>query len=607
MPMWSRKEAPDMVQGQYQLLFNHSAGDELELNLLTQPVLLETTNLTLVLLGRIRPYNQDYPLVQDLNWLAQLWSNTQVEQLAQSKSLAACISKFYEQIAGFFTLLVLERQGKVHILTDHVGSLPVYIHRSSNQLWLSDNLQHQKALALPLDRQALYNYFFFHCVPSNQSILQQTEKTGPGYWYQLDLPAAGQIPAMQQHNLYSPAYIYSEQTEQQLQLQCRQLIDTAVARNISADCAAFLSGGLDSSTVSGVLSTYQPQARTFSIGFDAKGYDETEYALITARHFKTDHQVHYLQPQEIIDNFVEVAAFFDEPFGNSSAMAAFICADVAKKAGVAVMLAGDGGDEIFAGNERYAKQKVFERFFSLPTGLQTALDRLTHSPLGDLPLVKKARSYVDQAKVVLPDRLDSYNFLNRFAPEQMFCAEFLLSVDPTLPAKAKQQRYAQCQASHPVEKMMYLDWKFTLADNDLVKVSTMCRKAGVAVRYPLFEKEIVDFSCTVPADLKLPGNQLRNFYKNSFKGFLADETLLKPKHGFGLPFGVWMKQESALQQLTQQCLTALKQRHIIQPAFIDDAFTTYRNGHAGYYGELIWIMVVLELWLQGRERKANAA
>ena len=136
MPMWSRKEAPDMVRGQYQLVFNHSAGEVLELNLVSQPVLLETPNLTLVLLGRIRPYNQDYPLVPDLNWLAQLWCNTLGEQLAQSKSLPACISKFYQQIAGFFTLLVLEGQGQVHILTDHVGSLPVYIHRASNQLWL---------------------------------------------------------------------------------------------------------------------------------------------------------------------------------------------------------------------------------------------------------------------------------------------------------------------------------------------------------------------------------------------------------------------------------------------------------------------------------------
>jgi asparagine synthase (glutamine-hydrolysing) len=145
---------------------------------------------------------------------------------------------------------------------------------------------------------------------------------------------------------------------------------------------------------------------------------------------------------------------------------------------------------------------------------------------------------------------------------------------------------------------MYLDWKFTLADNDFVKVSTMCHKAGVEVRYPLFEKEVVDFSCTVPTGLKLPGNKLRDFYKNSFRGFLPDATLSKSKHGFGLPFGVWMKEQTALQQLTAQSLNKLKQRQIVKAEFIDEALNIYQSGHSGYYGELIWIMVILELWLE---------
>mgnify|MGYP006183075655 FL=1 len=149
--------------------------------------------------------------------------------------------------------------------------------------------------------------------------------------------------------------------------------------------------------------------------------------------------------------------------------------------------------------------------------------------------------------------------------------------------------------------MMYLDWKFTLADNDFVKVSSMCQKAGIDVRFPLFEKEVVDFSCTVPTALKLPGSELRDFYKNSFRGFLPDATLAKSKHGFGLPFGVWMKQQPKLQQITADSLASLKQRNIIQPAFIEKALATYQQGHSGYYGELVWIMVTLELWLQQHE------
>ena len=165
----------------------------------------------------------------------------------------------------------------------------------------------------------------------------------------------------------------------------------------------------------------------------------------------------------------------------------------------------------------------------------------------------------DDDQGALPDRLDSYNFLNRFDVNDMFCPAFIAHIDSQLPLQQKQQRYKACRSADAVDCMMYLDWKFTLADNDLVKVSSMCQLAGVEVRYPLFEKEVVDFSCKVSAGIKAPGQKLRDFYKRSFTGFLPDATLSKSKHGFGLPFGVWMKQQPKLQQITADSLASLKQ------------------------------------------------
>jgi len=551
----------------------------------------ETADAILLVLGRVRPYGEDYPQNHNLDWLLQL--------------LLAQQADYYSQLAGFFSLVLLnKRDGSLLLLNDHVASVPLYYHipdapdvqqnqPQQQNIWVSDHLKHPAATSAPLNPQAIFNYFFFHCIPSATTIFKQTLKLEPAT--ELQRTADGKL---QQQAMYAPCYPATAFTEQQLQQQCRDAISKAVQRNVAPNNAAFLSGGLDSSTVSGYLCKNQPGARTFSIGFDAKGYDETEYALITAKHFGSTHHVHYLQPNEIVENFVEVAGYFDEPFGNSSAMAAFICGKVAKEHGVQVMLAGDGGDEIFAGNERYAKQKVFELYQQVPGFIRSPLELLLKTPLAKLPVVNKAKSYVDQANVPLPDRLDSYNFLNRFALEDMFCAEFLAKVDTDAPAAAKRARYQACKSADPVERMMYLDWKFTLADNDFVKVSSMCHKAGVEVRYPLFEKEVVDFSCTVPTALKLPGNKLRDFYKNSFRGFLPDATLAKSKHGFGLPFGVWMKEQPALQALTAKSLNQLKQRNIIKAEFIDEALKIYQSGHSGYYGELIWIMLILELWLE---------
>lgn len=535
----------------------------------------------LLLSGRVRPYGQDYSTTTDIHWLLLLLQQ-QPEQ-------------YYDRIAGFFSAVYLcKHKGDIRVFNDHVGAVPLYADWHQADLWWIGSSLRQ-APQQQLSAQAIYHYFFYHCIPSELSVYQNVQKLAPGT--ELCLSPKGQSTFVLRYN---PNYQYSNQTTTQLQQQCRVLVEQAVQRNISANAGAFLSGGLDSSTVSGYFARHQPEARTFSIGFDAKGYDETEYALITAKHFATRHQVHYLQPEEIVQNFVTVATAFEEPFGNSSAMAAFICAGVAKQQGVEVMLAGDGGDEIFAGNERYAKQKTFELYTKVPKALKCPLELLLHSAVGKIPGFSKARSYIDQANVPLPDRLDSYNFLNRFDPQEMFCSEFLQQVDMQQPAAAKRQRYQQCQSTDPVERMMFLDWKFTLADNDLVKVNTMCHSAGVQVRYPLFEKEVVDFSCTVPAAVKLPGKALRDFYKQSFSGFLPEATITKSKHGFGLPFGVWMKQQPALQQLTEQCLSRLKQRGIVKAEFIDKAIQTYQSGHAGYYGELIWIMVVLDLWLDSR-------
>lgn len=555
------------------------------------PVIAENEHSVVIVAGRLRPYNQDYPAGDVAKWLLDL-----VQQQP---------TDFYQQIAGFFLLIIADKtDGTIKIVNDHVGSIPCYIdQRESNILRISDNMPslQQAETTASLDPQALFNYIFHHCIPSPVTIYKGVSKLGPGVTAIID-----NTGLLQQHCYYQPDFTPSSDSPEKLMVQCKELISEAVRRNISDDCAAFLSGGLDSSTVAGMLAKHNQQtgksARTYSIGFEAKGYDETEYALLTAKHFNTEHKVHYLQPEEIASHFTKVAGYFNEPFGNSSAMAAYICANVAKKDGIKVMLAGDGGDEIFAGNERYFKQKVFERYAALPGPLRGLLSLgLDNAIAVKVPGIKKATSYVRQAKVPLPDRLDSYNFVNRFDVNQMFDTDLIKQVDTGQPAEQKRQRYSACLADDAVDKMMYLDWKFTLADNDLVKVNQMCQLAGVEVRFPLFEKELVDFSCTVPASVKAPGQKLRDFYKNSFRGFLPDETLTKSKHGFGLPFGVWMKQRPDLQQIALNAMQSFKQRNILQPSFVEQAIDTFENGHSGYYGELVWIIVVLELWLQQHE------
>lgn len=511
--------------------------------------------------------------------------------------LSECENDYYEKLAGFFNAVIFDkRRNKIKLISDHIGSKALYYTFQQNTLMISDSLNLLDTAHLTLNPQGIFNYCFYHCIAAPTTIYKEAFKLEAGQC--VEQGADGELTSQL---LYQPDYNYSNDDDKILHKECRTLIAQAVIRGVGDDCGAFLSGGLDSSTVAGMLAKNAAPAKTFSIGFESKQYDESGYAKLASQHFDTLHHCHVMQPEELIKNFKQVARYFDQPFGNSSAMAAYCCALFAKSHGVTTLLAGDGGDEIFAGNERYAKQATFEQFNKAPKMLQGLMEAMfCKTPLGTLPIGSKAKSYIEQAKVELPDRLDSYNFLNRFALEDMFTASFLAQVDPQQPVVQKRERYGQAKSASHLEKMLFLDWKFTLADNDLVKVSTMCEMAGVKVKYPLLEKELVDFSCRIKDDDKLKGNHLRYFFKNAMKGFLPDDTLTKEKHGFGLPFGLWMTQSDDLMAIAKEALSSLAQRDIFKPEFIELAIDKHQSEHSSYYGELIWILIVLELWLESR-------
>ncbi len=522
-----------------------------------------------------------------------------LECFAQSADLSEC----YARLSGQYWLVVCQEGKQPTILTDHLATKPCFYYFDNTTVWVSETLRAIKqidGLNLAISKQALYNYLYFHCIPAPTTVYEGAFKMEPGK--ACTFASGG---AKNEQLLYSPEFSNTLNDQQQALKTCLDKVEEAVGSHIGDKVGAFLSGGLDSSTVAGMLAKIQKNktpseaAKTFSIGFEVAGYDETEYALITANHFNTEHQVLYLKPEEAAKAFVEVAQYFDEPFGNSSAMAAYFCARFAKENGVELLLAGDGGDELFAGNERYAKQKVFEIYNRLPKWLGGLLNGMFNNGLmRKIPVLKKVASYLAQARVQLPGRLQTHNFVNQLGNEAIFSPELLANVDTEQPLQQLKARYDECKSQHPVDGMLYLDWKFTLADNDLVKVGKMCELAGLEVRYPLIDKHIVDFSCTVPADVKLPGSELRDFYKNACRGFLADQTLSKSKHGFGLPFGAWMKENQTLKDLTFTALNSFKQRNIVKESLIEQALEAHNSVHTGYFGELIWIMVVLELWLQ---------
>lgn len=536
------------------------------------------------------------------------WTDASLAEMSNGNTQAAVLCSAYEKhgdnflsyLQGGFAFVIVDQPNqRVVGGIDRLGQHTLYYHTESSELVFGSSasivLSHQN-VQRDISHQGIYNYVYFHMVPSPDAIFHGVHKLQAGHTFSY------QNNQLSLRNYYKPQFTeHTDSSFDSLAATLPKKLKQAVINAIPTDkkVGAFLSGGLDSSTVAGMLSEVSDTtAEAFSIGFSAKGYDEMEYARLTAKHFGIHLNEYYVTPEDVVEALPLVAASYDEPFGNSSALPAYFCAKVAKEHGIDCLLAGDGGDEFFAGNERYAKQNVFEHYSKIPAVLRSALIEPLVALLPDaFPKASKAKSYIDQANIPLPDRLQTYNFLHRHQADEMFNPEFASKVNTERPLTLQRDVYNTPAGASTLNRMLYLDWQFTLADNDLRKVSHMCSLANVEVTYPMLDDDLVAFSCQVPSHFKLKGDDLRHFYKQALTGWLHDGTINKPKQGFGLPFGVWMETHKPLQEMAYDNLLALKQRHYFKPEFIDKTIHMHRNEHASYYGVLVWVLMTLEIWL----------
>jgi len=450
-----------------------------------------------------------------------------------------------------------------------------------------------------IDTQAVFDYLFHHCIPSPRTIYAGIRRLPPAHYALFE---NGQLTV-------APYWTarFDEQPSprfEQLRDEFREILRTAVRERLTGDgkTACFLSGGTDSSTVAGLLREATGQApASYSIGFDSEGYDEMEYARIAAKAFGADHHEYYVTPADLVAAIPSVAAHYDQPFGNSSAVPAFYCARKASEDGYTRILAGDGGDELFGGNTRYAKERVFHVYSQIPSPLRVGvLNPLFANPVtGRIPLLKKGTSYIKQARVPMPDRMQSYNLLDRLGMAEVLTPAFLAAVDTGAPRG--HQRATWDSGPHDaslVNQMLAFDWRYTLAENDLPKVVGTTALAGMEVGFPLLDTRLLDFSMRLPTSYKLKGLKLRWFFKEALRGFLPDEILTKKKHGFGLPFGPWAVKDAALNALATESLRGIATRGVVRPEFVESLLSQRLKEHAGYYGEMVWILMMLEQWLR---------
>ncbi|MGA8148703.1 MAG: asparagine synthase C-terminal domain-containing protein [Gallionellaceae bacterium] len=544
------------------------------------------------------------------------WDDARLAHQAQQHSPAAALHAAYlrwgkdclTHMHGPFSLAILEpASGMALLAIDRLGinRLCFATHPSGLVFGSTcDSVATHPGIGRCISSQCIFNYLYHHMVPAPGTIYEGVEKLLPAQylWYR---------DGQQERRFYWEADWSVrlswdfDQYRQTLKQLLRESVGSAIDQR---NTGAFLSGGTDSSTIAGILAQVSGKPpETFSIGFKAEGFDEMEYARIAANRFATHPHEYYVTPNDVVAAIPLIAAAYDEPFGNASAVPTYFCALKAKEAGIDIMLAGDGGDEIFGGNARYATQKIFEVYQHIPAPLRQHLIEPLALHLPGVSPLRKIASYVRQARVPLPDRLETYNFLHSVALDELFTPEFLSAVDPDEPLLNMREVYSRTRSASAIDRMLHLDWKHTLADNDLRKVNRMCELAGVEVRYPLLDERMVAFAAQLPPTYKVKGTKLRWFFKEALRDFLPDEIINKSKHGFGLPFGLWMQQHAPLHELAHESLRAFRTRSIVRTTYLDELDRLHQTGNASYYGVMIWVIMMLEQWLQKHEEVATSS
>ena len=363
---------------------------------------------------------------------------------------------------------------------------------------------------------------------------------------------------------------------------------------------AFLSGGTDSSTILGMMTRiHRRPVHAFSIGFQEQEFDELEYAKIAARKFQSLHHTYRVSAQDCFEALPAIVRSFDEPFGNSSAIPTYFCAKLAAESGVRKLLAGDGGDELFAGNEWYLTDKVFEAYGRVPRILRKGLiEPLLAAAPFDVGLVRRGRGYIRRANMAPVQRILSFQFLMTHSPSDVFEGDFLRELGDYSICDIPSRHYAAAVARDHLDRLLYMDMKITLADSDLPKVTCMAELAGITARFPFLDRSVAAFSGRIPACLKVKRAQKRYLFKQAFRNLLPVETIQKKKHGFGIPVATWLKSDARMRELAHDVLLSARafERGYFRRQFIEDLFQKHETEDSSYYGDTLWTFLALELW-----------
>lgn len=502
---------------------------------------------------------------------------------------------------GMFAIAIWDTQDQsLFLARDRLGKKPLYYYKKNDRFLFASEIK--SILCAPdIDRSirhdAVKDFFFYQYVPDPKTIFESVHKLPPGYWMRIDQNGS----AIHQYWDVSFAKEHTG-SQQQIEGEIFELLEDSVRVRMISDVplGAFLSGGVDSSAVVGMMAgNSTTPVTTCAIGFNNKKFDEIKYAAKVAKQFNTNHHEFTVQ-EKVESNLLSIAAMFDEPFADPSFVPTYFVSQLARTM-VTVALAGDGGDENFAGYSKYLNDQFENKLRSgIPRFLRQPVLGNLSGLLRQLPInqLRRGGSLLQSLSV---DQARGFFLSNSFFREdvwnQLVTSQFEKDSSSYDPADITRNYYQNADTDDHLSRLLYTDIKSYLPGDILVKVDRMSMANSLETRAPILDYRVVEYAATIPSHMKIHKREGKSVLKSSLEGFLTEETLYRKKMGFSVPLAQWLRHEIA----------AIAEQYLLAP---DSGLSNFFNSREirklwlqhqqeeRDYSQELWSMLVFEMWWQ---------
>jgi asparagine synthase (glutamine-hydrolysing) len=574
-----------------------------------QPFVSECGEYVIVFNGEVYNFKTIRIELEKLGYKFISNSDTEVILYAYKAWGMECLEKFI----GMFAFAILDKKlGKMFLVRDRAGVKPLYYYAKEDIFMFSSELKsfHEHPdFQKELNKEVLPYYFQFGYIPAPHTIFKNTHKLEPGHYLVLNI---AQAPSTINHQLSTKQYwsvddCYAKEkfdkSESEILDDLETLLTDAVEQRMVSDVpvGVFLSGGYDSSLVTALLSkNKQRKLHTYTIGFEDKKYNEAEHAKTIAKHFGTEHTEYYVSEADLLSKIETLPFYYDEPFGDSSAIPTMLVSGLAKK-DVTVALSADGGDEAFCGYSKYFFLNKFSNIFS--SNFKKSMLKTTINILNE--------KSIEKLNAVLPQSIqqtnikDKYNkfkrAVNANSMEEMFmqASSYVnpVEIEKMLKVEGKPEVYSKFSmqgGGHFIDEMMRVDYKTFMVDDVLTKVDRATMSVSLEGREPLLDHRIVEYMARVPVELKYKNGTGKYLARKILYKHIAPEMIDKPKAGFQIPLAEWLRKE--LRPLVEKYVTKGRlDEEIFDVAMVARAKESVFGGESAHVNTL-WFILMYEMW-----------